>query len=126
MASVFESWMLGKPACVLVYIWLQEKTEEKTSPPASGAPATGPAGVTKATPPGGVAKENGTKEPTPSPFGGEGLRETHSLDKRITETSECSIVPSWLQYLIVTTGGLCPHMRQYKSRHEICLGKHSG
>ncbi|XP_024129109.1 microtubule-associated protein 4 isoform X2 [Oryzias melastigma] len=64
----------------------KEKTEEKTSPPASGAPATGPAGVTKATPPGGVAKENGTKEPTPSPFGGEGLRETHSLDKRITET----------------------------------------
>lgn len=80
--------------CVLVYIWLQEKTEEKTSPPASGAPATGPAGVTKATPPGGVAKENGMKEPIPSPFGGEGLKETHSLDKRITETSECSIVPT--------------------------------
>uniref|UniRef100_A0A3P9JSF8 Microtubule associated protein 4 like n=1 Tax=Oryzias latipes TaxID=8090 RepID=A0A3P9JSF8_ORYLA len=64
----------------------KEKTEEKTSPPASGAPATGPAGVTKATPPGGVAKENGMKEPIPSPFGGEGLKETHSLDKRITET----------------------------------------
>lgn len=78
--------------CLLlcVYIWLQEeKTEEKTSSPPSGAPVTGPAGVAKATAPGGVAKENGMKEPAPTPFGGDGLKETLSLDKRITETSGC-------------------------------------
>ncbi|XP_028282754.1 microtubule-associated protein 4-like isoform X3 [Parambassis ranga] len=65
----------------------EEKTEEKTSSPPSGAPTTGPAGVAKATAPGGVAKENGVKEPTPTPFGGDGLKETLSLDKRITETN---------------------------------------
>ncbi|XP_060939652.1 microtubule-associated protein 4 [Limanda limanda] len=64
----------------------EEKAEEKTSSPPSGAPATGPAGVAKATAPGGVAKENGAKEPTPSPFGGDGLREPLTIDKRITET----------------------------------------
>lgn len=75
------------PLCV--YIWLQEeKTEEKTSSPPSGAPTTGSAGVAKATAPGGVAKENGVKEPAPTPFGGDGLREPLSIDKRITETSE--------------------------------------
>ncbi|XP_031143407.1 microtubule-associated protein 4 isoform X5 [Sander lucioperca] len=63
----------------------EEKTEKTSSPP-SGAPTTGSAGVAKATAPGGVAKENGVKEPTPSPFGGDGLRE-HSIDKRITETN---------------------------------------
>uniref|UniRef100_A0AAQ4R7K5 Microtubule-associated protein n=1 Tax=Gasterosteus aculeatus aculeatus TaxID=481459 RepID=A0AAQ4R7K5_GASAC len=42
----------------------------------------------KATAVGGVAKENGVKEPTATPFGGDGLRE-HSIDKRITETSGC-------------------------------------
>ncbi|XP_034559562.1 microtubule-associated protein 4 isoform X5 [Notolabrus celidotus] len=56
----------------------EEKTEEKTSSPPSGAPTTGPAGG---------AKENGMKEPTPTPFGGDGLRENLSVDKRITETN---------------------------------------
>ncbi|XP_051251925.1 microtubule-associated protein 4 isoform X1 [Dicentrarchus labrax] len=65
----------------------EEKTEEKTSSPPSGAPTTGPAGVAKATAPGGVAKENGVKETTPTPFGGDGLREPLSIDKRITETN---------------------------------------
>uniref|UniRef100_UPI0037E8D77D microtubule-associated protein tau-like isoform X1 n=1 Tax=Semicossyphus pulcher TaxID=241346 RepID=UPI0037E8D77D len=65
----------------------EEKTEEKTSSPPSGASTTGPAGVAKATGPGGVAKENGVKEPTPTPFGGDGLREPLSIDKRITETN---------------------------------------
>ncbi|XP_068455087.1 microtubule-associated protein 4-like isoform X2 [Clinocottus analis] len=64
----------------------EEKTEEKTSSPPSGALTTGPAGVAKATAPAVVAKENGMKEPTPTPFGGDGLRD-HSLDKRITETN---------------------------------------
>ncbi|KAI3374466.1 hypothetical protein L3Q82_006286 [Scortum barcoo] len=68
----------------------EEKTEEKTSSPPSGAPTTGPAGVAKATAPGGVAKENGVKEPTPTPFGGDGLREPLSTDKRITETKRVS------------------------------------
>jgi len=74
--------------CVCVYICPQEeKTEQKTSTPPSVAPATGPAaGVATATAPGGVAKENGVKEATPTPFGGDGLRE-QSIDKRITETS---------------------------------------
>ncbi|KAM4556906.1 uncharacterized protein V3H82_016753 isoform 5-T5 [Fundulus diaphanus] len=58
----------------------EEKTGEKTSPAASGAPQQTPA-------PAGVAKENGTKEPTPSPFGGDGLKEPLSIDKRITETN---------------------------------------
>ncbi|XP_034411211.1 microtubule-associated protein 4 [Cyclopterus lumpus] len=64
----------------------EEKTEQKTSTPPSGAPTTGPPGVAKATALGGVAKENGVKESTPTPFGGDGLRE-HSIDKRITETN---------------------------------------
>nr|XP_029132495.1 microtubule-associated protein 4-like isoform X3 [Labrus bergylta] len=65
----------------------EEKTEEKTSSPPSGAPTTGPAGVAKATAPGGVSKENGVKEATTNPFGGDGLREPLSIDKRITETN---------------------------------------
>ncbi|XP_028327976.1 microtubule-associated protein 4-like isoform X2 [Gouania willdenowi] len=64
----------------------EEKSEKPSSPP-NGAPATGPAGVAKATAPGDVAKENGMKEPAPNPFGGDGLRETLSSDKRITETN---------------------------------------
>lgn len=67
-----------------VYIWLQEEKAEETQ---SSAPTTGPAGVAKATAPGGVAKENGVKEPTP--FGGDGLREPLSVDKGITQTSGC-------------------------------------
>uniref|UniRef100_A0A3Q1EQ46 Microtubule-associated protein n=1 Tax=Acanthochromis polyacanthus TaxID=80966 RepID=A0A3Q1EQ46_9TELE len=65
----------------------EEKTEEKTSSPPSGAQTTGPASVAKATAPGSVAKENGMKEPTATPFGGDGLREPLSIDKRITETN---------------------------------------
>ncbi|XP_037538053.1 microtubule-associated protein 4 [Nematolebias whitei] len=65
----------------------EEKTGEKTPPPPSVAPTTGSADVTKATAPGGVVKENGMKEPTPTPFGGDGLREPISIDKRITETN---------------------------------------
>ncbi|CAN9503347.1 unnamed protein product [Ophioblennius macclurei] len=65
----------------------EEKTEEKTSSPPSGAPTTDPPGVAKATAPGGVTKENGVKEPTTNPFGGDGLREPLSIDKRITETN---------------------------------------
>ncbi|XP_014865005.1 PREDICTED: microtubule-associated protein tau-like isoform X7 [Poecilia mexicana] len=56
----------------------EEKTGEKTSPPASGTPQ-------QTTAPAGVAKENGVKEPTPSPFGGDGLKEPLSIDKRIAE-----------------------------------------
>ncbi|XP_043991448.1 microtubule-associated protein tau isoform X7 [Gambusia affinis] len=56
----------------------EEKTGEKTSPPASGAPQ-------QTTAPAGVAKENGMKEPTLSPFGGDGLKEPLSIDKRIAE-----------------------------------------
>ncbi|CAJ1071431.1 microtubule-associated protein 4 isoform X1 [Xyrichtys novacula] len=65
----------------------EEKTEEKTSSPPSGAPTTGTADVAKATAPGGGAKENGVKEPTPTPFGGDGLREPLAVEKRITETN---------------------------------------
>lgn len=85
--------------CVLVfiYIWLQEeKTGEKTPP--SGAPTTGPADVAKATAPGGVVKENGMKEPTPTPFGGDGLREPISIDKRIAETSGCKHTHTHMQF----------------------------
>uniref|UniRef100_A0A3B5QHP7 Microtubule-associated protein n=1 Tax=Xiphophorus maculatus TaxID=8083 RepID=A0A3B5QHP7_XIPMA len=56
----------------------EEKTGEKTSSPASGAPQ-------QTTAPASVAKENGMKEPTPSPFGGDGLKEPLSIDKRIAE-----------------------------------------
>ncbi|KAM3604023.1 uncharacterized protein V6R79_005405 [Siganus canaliculatus] len=65
----------------------EEKTEEKKSSPPSGAPTTGPAGVAKAAAPGGVAKENGMKEAAPTPFGGDGLREPLSIDKRMAETN---------------------------------------
>lgn len=76
------------PLCV--YIWLQEvKADEKTVSPPSGTPTTGPVGIAMATASGGVSKENGVKEPTPTPFGGDGLREPLSIDKRITETSGC-------------------------------------
>uniref|UniRef100_A0A3Q2NNK8 Microtubule-associated protein n=1 Tax=Fundulus heteroclitus TaxID=8078 RepID=A0A3Q2NNK8_FUNHE len=63
----------------------EQTNGHKTSPAASGAAQQTPA-------PAGVAKENGTKEPTPSPFGGDGLKEPLSLDKRITETSGCKIL----------------------------------
>ncbi|XP_075996315.1 uncharacterized protein LOC142990414 [Genypterus blacodes] len=62
----------------------EEKEEGKTSSPPSGTPVTGPAGVAVATAPGSVAKENGVKEATTSPFGGDGLREPLSIDKRKT------------------------------------------
>lgn len=76
---------MSLPFCV--YIWLQEeKTEEKTSLTPSTGLTAGPAAA-KAPAPDGVAKENGVKEPTPTPFGGDGLREPLSVDKRIAETS---------------------------------------
>uniref|UniRef100_A0A3Q3S700 Microtubule-associated protein n=1 Tax=Mastacembelus armatus TaxID=205130 RepID=A0A3Q3S700_9TELE len=40
--------------------------------------------------PRGVAKENGVKEPTPTPFGGDGLRDSLSIEKGITQTSGCT------------------------------------
>lgn len=72
---------LSDPYELCVYFWLQEeKTEQKTSSPPSG---------TQTTAPGGVAKENSMKETTPTPFGGDGLREPLSAEKCITETSGC-------------------------------------
>uniref|UniRef100_A0A8C7JHF3 Microtubule-associated protein n=1 Tax=Oncorhynchus kisutch TaxID=8019 RepID=A0A8C7JHF3_ONCKI len=60
---------------------MQEKDEEKTSPP-GGPPATGARSM---------AKENGHKEatPHPNPFGGDGLRDPigMGMDKRIPETN---------------------------------------
>lgn len=72
-------------ACVCV-CWQEEKTEDKTSASPGSTAATGSAGG-KATMPGGVAKENVAKEVMPTPFGGDGLREPLSIDKRIAETS---------------------------------------
>ncbi|XP_042083039.1 microtubule-associated protein 4 isoform X2 [Haplochromis burtoni] len=65
----------------------EEKTEQKTSSPPSGTQTTGPGVTAKATAPGGVAKENSMKETTPTPFGGDGLREPLSAEKCITETN---------------------------------------
>ncbi|XP_062338221.1 microtubule-associated protein 4 isoform X7 [Osmerus eperlanus] len=56
---------------------VREKAMGKTSPP-GGAPAA---------PPGSMTKENGLKQATPTPFGGEGLRDTLGMDKRIPETN---------------------------------------
>lgn len=81
---------LSDPYELCVYFWLQEeKTEQKTSSPPSGTQTTGPGVTAKATAPGGVAKENSMKETTPTPFGGDGLREPLSAEKCITETSGC-------------------------------------
>ncbi|XP_049603478.1 microtubule-associated protein 4 isoform X4 [Syngnathus scovelli] len=64
----------------------EERAEEKTPSPPNSTPSAGPAGVAKATTaPGGVAKENGVKEPMPTPFGGDGLRDPLSIDRRIAE-----------------------------------------
>ncbi|XP_034039011.1 microtubule-associated protein 4-like isoform X2 [Thalassophryne amazonica] len=54
-----------------------EKADGKTSSPPSGTPT--PAA-------GRVAQENGVKEATPAPFGGDGVRESLSIDTRIPET----------------------------------------
>ncbi|XP_077392843.1 uncharacterized protein LOC144030407 isoform X5 [Festucalex cinctus] len=60
----------------------EERAEEKTPSPPNSTPSAGPAGVAKATTaPGGGAKENGVKENTPTPFGGDGL----SIDRRLAE-----------------------------------------
>ncbi|XP_068195968.1 microtubule-associated protein 4-like [Antennarius striatus] len=56
----------------------EEKTEASPSPNPVAALATAP---------GGVAKENGVKEPPPTLFGGDELREPRILDKRIAETN---------------------------------------
>ncbi|KAM9791565.1 uncharacterized protein map4l isoform 1-T1 [Syngnathus typhle] len=64
----------------------EERAEEKTPSPPNSTPSAGPAGVAKATTaPGSVAKENGVKEPMPTPFGGDGLRDPMSIDRRIAE-----------------------------------------
>ncbi|XP_077470926.1 uncharacterized protein LOC144085483 [Stigmatopora argus] len=63
----------------------EERGEEKTPSPPNSTPSIGPAGVAKATAPAGAAKENGVKEPTPTPFGGDGLRDPLSIDRRIAE-----------------------------------------
>ncbi|XP_051943693.1 microtubule-associated protein 4 isoform X5 [Hippocampus zosterae] len=64
----------------------EERAEEKTPSPLNSTPSVGPAAVAKATTaPGGVAKENGVKEPTPPPFGGDGLRDGLGIDRRIAE-----------------------------------------
>ncbi|XP_061551255.1 microtubule-associated protein 4 isoform X5 [Phycodurus eques] len=60
----------------------EERGEEKTP----SLPNAGPAGVAKATTaPGGVAKENGVKEPMPRPFGADGVRDPLGTDRRIAE-----------------------------------------
>lgn len=53
--------------------------EEKSPSSPGNAPTTGP---------GGVGKENGVKEMMGTPFGGDGLKESVSIDKRIPQTSE--------------------------------------
>ncbi|XP_077580543.1 uncharacterized protein LOC144201668 [Stigmatopora nigra] len=63
----------------------EERGEEKTPSPPNSTPSTGPASVAKATAPAGAAKENGVKQPTPTPFGRDGLWEPLSMDKPIAE-----------------------------------------
>ncbi|XP_077412035.1 uncharacterized protein LOC144042873 isoform X2 [Vanacampus margaritifer] len=64
----------------------EDGAEEKTPSPPNSTPSAGPAGVAKATTAPGVgAKENGVKENTPTPFGGDGLRDPLSIDRRIAE-----------------------------------------
>lgn len=53
--------------------------EEKSPSSPGNAPTTGP---------GGAGKENGVKEVMAAPFGGDGLKESVSIDKRIPQTSE--------------------------------------
>ena len=54
--------------------------EEEKSPSSPGnAPTTGP---------GGVGKENGVKEMMAAPFGGDGLKQSVSIDKRVPQTSK--------------------------------------
>ncbi|XP_061926055.1 microtubule-associated protein 4-like isoform X2 [Entelurus aequoreus] len=61
----------------------EEKAEEKASSHPTSTPCAGPEGV--AVTPRGIAKENGVKEPTPTPFGGDGLRDPLGMDRRIAE-----------------------------------------
>ncbi|XP_054624322.1 microtubule-associated protein 4 isoform X3 [Dunckerocampus dactyliophorus] len=64
----------------------EEKAEEKAPSHQNSTPSAGPGGVAVATTaPGGVAKENGVKEPAPTPFGGDGLRDPLDMDRRIAE-----------------------------------------
>ncbi|TWW73347.1 hypothetical protein D4764_15G0007410 [Takifugu flavidus] len=57
----------------------EAKVEEKSPSSPGNAPTTGPESV---------GKENGVKEMMATPFGGDGLKESVSIDKRITQTSE--------------------------------------
>ncbi|CAL8368547.1 unnamed protein product [Boreogadus saida] len=67
----------------------KEKAENKAATSPSTAPTTGPGSVAKAgAAPGGVAKENGVKEPMPStPFGGDGLNQPLIMNKQMTGTN---------------------------------------
>ncbi|XP_029687129.1 microtubule-associated protein 4-like isoform X8 [Takifugu rubripes] len=56
----------------------EAKVEEKSPSSPGNAPTTGP---------GSVGKENGVKEMMATPFGGDGLKESVSIDKRITQTN---------------------------------------
>lgn len=76
----------GGVAQFCVCVCLQEGKMEEKSPSSPGnAPTTGP---------GGVSKENGVKEMT-TPFGGDGLKESVSIDKRIAQTSEWRHAQTW-------------------------------
>lgn len=86
--------------------------DEKACSPPSSAPTTGPAGVAKATVPGGVAKENGVKEP--NPFGAAGLREPLSVDKGITETSGYENT----QYTVYRYSIYCRNSQSFDRKHE--------
>ncbi|XP_056913445.1 microtubule-associated protein 4-like isoform X7 [Takifugu flavidus] len=56
----------------------EAKVEEKSPSSPGNAPTTGPESV---------GKENGVKEMMATPFGGDGLKESVSIDKRITQTN---------------------------------------
>nr|XP_057922050.1 microtubule-associated protein 4-like isoform X6 [Doryrhamphus excisus] len=65
----------------------EEKADEKAPAHQNSTPSAAPGGVAMTTTaPGGVtAKENGVKEATSTPFGGDGLRDPLGMDRRIAE-----------------------------------------
>lgn len=72
-------WSSSISFVVCVCVFQEVKMEEKSPSSPGNAPTTGP---------GGVGKENGAKETMAAPFGGDGLKESVSIDKRIPQTSE--------------------------------------